>query len=224
MQNKWRCCLLPVPFLFLFFLCDNVLSGNYKTHDIQRLEKENRLLEEELKVVAKPIPYLVLDINKKNIYLKIKGTVLKEFNIIGIEVFGNRHLNIAYKLIERKAMYSPKRTEIKPPQYKAGDGTSSTSQEPDTFDIEDMPSNYTLIFNKGLSLSVSPQYKDGFFLSFLNRLSISIKHIWNSSIVVWNYLKKTPFIRIHAVMNIDDARALYWSLPEKADFIVVKNI
>ncbi|MBI3812858.1 MAG: hypothetical protein HY279_00095 [Nitrospinae bacterium] len=222
------------PFLLNLFLLfftfpyySSVLAGDDDIQKIHKLKQENSRLELELKAAVKPSIYAALDIEAKKIYLKIKGVVVKEFNIAGIETIGSGYFNGYYSMVKRKAVFPPRRIEIKPQQNKergnAAGSANEPAQQPDTFDIEDMPSDYTLIFNEGLSISVSPRFKGGFFMSVLNQTIRGLRYIWNSSCRIWNYFKDTPFIKIQIVMDRDDARALYWSLPDNADFIVIDS-
>ncbi|MEK6545228.1 MAG: hypothetical protein AABZ28_01695 [Nitrospinota bacterium] len=223
MQNiRWRL-LLAVSFIFLSQ--DNALSAGNNFRDIEHFRRENTLLKTELRIADKPLTYLVLDINDKKIFLKAKGIILREFNIIDMKIFGKRYIGQSYIFTERKALFSPKRTEITPqqPKNETADNSSSVPAQADTFDIEDMPTNYILYFNNDLSISVTPQFYKNIFLSALNYIKKKLIHLWNSLQLIWNYLKKTPFTRIETVMDTDDARALYWSLPENADLIIIKS-
>jgi len=220
MKNSFWHCLTTVPFLFVFLLWSPAFSVN-NAEEENRLRKENKLLEVELKSADKPVTYVVLDMDKKKIYFKIRGVILKEFDIINTEVLGIGHLKESYQLNNIKAIFSPKRKEIKPSKQRDTDRYSDNPQEKDTFGIEDMPSSYTMIFDNGLIISVTPQFHDGFFFSILNRINSGMKRFWNSSELVWKYFKKNPFIKIQVVMSSDNARAIYWSLSEKTKFIII---
>ncbi|HLA50182.1 MAG TPA: hypothetical protein VJ000_03210 [Thermodesulfovibrionia bacterium] len=211
-----------MPFLFVFIWCSNALSDDSNIQDI-KIRRETRLLELEAKAAAKPVAYVVLDMAKKKIYLKIRGVTLKEFDIVDSDTIGIGQLNESYSLVNVKAIFAPKRKEIKPLAQKKEEKTSSTTQEVDSYSVEDMPSNYTLILDKGLSISVSQHFKGNFLLSTLNYINKKMSRLWNSSKLLWSYLKKTPFIKIHAVMSKDDAHAFYWALPEKAEVIIIKQ-
>ncbi len=235
MNNKTVFCLVIrviCPFasfvftllLFIFLSLGTALSDDSNIQDINKIRRETRLLELEAKAAAKPVTYVVLDLAKKKIYLKIRGVILKEFDIVDSDTIGIGQLDESYSLVNVKAIFAPKRKEIKPPDQKKEEKPSSTTQEIDSYNVEDMPSNYTLILDKGLSISVSQHFKGNFLLSTLNYINKKISRLWNSSKLLWSYLKKTPFIKILAVMSKDDARAFYWALPEKADFIIIKGL
>jgi len=220
--------VVKLVFLFSVFSCHaSALASGDDTRKIHKLKQEVSLLESELKAAAKPAVYAILNIESRKIYLKIKGVILKEFNIAEIKTIGIVHFNGYYSMVKRKAIFPPKRIEIKPHRTEEKENLAASPQEAirqtDTFGIEDMPSNYTLIFNEGLSISVSPIFKDGFFMSVLNQTSRGLRYIWNSSCKIWNYFKKTPFIKIQIALERDDARALYWSLPDNVDFIVIDS-
>ena len=207
--------------LFIFLSWRPALSDDSNIQDINKIRRENRLLELEAKAASKPVTYVVLDLAKKKIYLKIRGVILKEFDIVDSDTIGIGQLDESYSLVNVKAIFAPKRKEIKPPDQKKEEKTPATSQEADSYSIEDMPSNYTLTLDKGLSISVSQHFKGNFLLSTLNFIGKKMSRLWNSSKLLWSYIKKTPFIKILAVMSKDDARAFYWALPEKADFIII---
>jgi len=213
--------IMTVPFLFVFIWCGNAFSDDSNIQDIYKISMENRLLELEAKAAAKPVTYVVLDLISKKMYLKIRGVTLKEFDIADSDTIGIGQLDESYSLVTVKAIFAPKRKEIKPPDQKKDEKPPTTTQEVDSYSVEDMPSNYTLILDKGLSISVSQHFKGNFLLSPLNYINKKMGRLWNSSKLLWSYLKKTPFIKILAVMRKDDARAFYWALPEKAEFIII---
>ena len=213
---------MTVPFLFVFIWCSNALSDDSNIPDINKISMENRLLELEAKAAAKPVTYVVLDLISKKMYLKIRGVTLKEFDIADSDTIGIGQLDEFYSLVTVKAIFAPKRKEIKPPAQKKEEKPASTTQEADSYSVGDMPSNYTLIFDKGLSISISQHFKGGFLLSILNYINKKMGKLWNSSKLLWSHLKKTPFIKILVVMSKDDAHAFYWALPEKADFIIIR--
>jgi len=190
--------IMTVPFLFVFIWCGNAFSDDSNIQDIYKISMENRLLELEAKAAAKPVTYVVLDLISKKMYLKIRGVTLKEFDIVDSDTIGIGQLDESYSLVNVKAIFAPKRKEIKPPDQKKDEK-----------------------LNKGLSISVSQHFKGNFLLSPLNYINKKMGRLWNSSKLLWSYLKKTPFIKILAVMRKDDARAFYWALPEKAEFIII---
>jgi hypothetical protein len=221
-KGFWRW-TITVPFLFIFIWFGNALSDDSNIQDINKIKREASLLELEAKAAAKPASYVILDLTKKKIYLKIRGVTLKEFEIAGSEIIGIGQLDESYSLITVKAIFAPKRKEIKPPSQKKEEKPADTTREADSYSVADMPSNYTLIFDKGLSISVSQHFKGNFLLSTLNYINKKVSQLWNSSKLLWSYIKKTPFIKIIAVMDKDDARAFYWALQEKTDFIIVRQ-
>ncbi|HAP67131.1 MAG TPA: hypothetical protein DCQ99_04875, partial [Nitrospinae bacterium] len=179
---------MTVPFLFVFIWCSNALSDDSNIPDINKIRRETRLLELEAKAAAKPATYVVLDLAKKKIYLKIRGVILKEFDIVDSDTIGIGQLDESYSLVNVKAIFAPKRKEIKPPDQKKDEKPPTTTQEVDSYSVEDMPSNYTLILNKGLSISVSQHFKGNFLLSPLNYINKKMGRLWNSSKLLWSYL------------------------------------
>jgi len=73
---------------FIFLYQNNALSAGNNLRDIEHFRKENTFLETELRIAGKPLTYLTLDINNKKIFLKAKGIILREFNIVDIKILG----------------------------------------------------------------------------------------------------------------------------------------
>ena len=115
------------------------------------------------------------------------------------------------------AFFPPKRKEIKP--YKPDDGTDLT-YDLDFLELKDVPSNYTLLFGKGLSVSIRGQAK-GLIPELIQLIRSILVHIRYSMTIVWNYLWRNEFAIIEMMMDKEDAQAFYWSLDEGMNILIV---
>jgi hypothetical protein len=216
-------------FLFLFSLGGSsqaIAGGDSIGHKIRALKHENCLLEAELRLASKGTSYVLLDLPTESdsapvrINLKNRGIVLREFDVERIRYRRTKGLVIeSIPLIKKTAFFPLKRKEIRP--HKPEDGADAISKL-DFLELEDMPSNYTLSFGKGLSISVTGQPKD-LIPSFIHLIRSILIHIRNSLTIVWNRLWNNEFAIVEIIMSKEDAQALYWSLEEGMSIVVMER-
>ena len=122
-------------------------------------------------------------------------------------------------LIKKMAFFHPKRREIKP--HKPEDGADTISQL-DFLELKDIPSNYTFSFGRGLLISITGQPKS-LIPRFVHLISSILIHIRYSLTIVWNHLWKNEFAIIEIIMGKEEAQALYWSLEEGMNIVVMER-
>ncbi|MGQ9646250.1 MAG: hypothetical protein ACUVWO_06895 [Thermodesulfobacteriota bacterium] len=119
-------------------------------------------------------------------------------------------------LLRKRAFFPISRKEIRP--HKPEEGPEADG-EMDFLELKDMPSDYTLIFGRGLFISVKRQPK-GFIQRFGYLIRSLFIHIRNSLTVVWNRLWNNEFAIIEVRMRSEDAQCLYWSLEQGVNIVV----
>jgi hypothetical protein len=186
-----------------------IVAGRLFGDEKLSLAGSNLLLENELALARKPSSYLVLDFGAKTISLKARGTVLKKWDIEKIKYWGRPVGIKSLKLIKKSAWSIPKRTNITPGKTNDKKGTDLGILE-----INDMPSNYSFVFEDKLRLSIRPRTKR--FFPFLHNLINSIS--WYTYLPIktlWFSVRKKSFVEIQCVLAGEQAaKALYWAVQE----------
>ncbi|MGB5158460.1 hypothetical protein [Desulfobacterium sp. N47] len=184
----------------------NNIKGNYI--------KQNRLLEEEIKLSRKADIYFVFNISEKVIYIKSRGINLKELGIQDSGRWGNSVSVNSYKVKEKSTFIKPGRETIKP-----GNDTKKDTFELEALELKDMPSRYTIVLFGGATVFIRPS-SQGIITATANAFYSSIKFFTHPLSMVWNTLKGSPYTAFDIVLNENDARALYWSLSNNSAIIV----
>jgi hypothetical protein len=216
-------------FLILFSLGGSsqaIAGGDSIGQKITDLKDENSLLEAELRLASKGVSYVMLDMRTESdsipvrINLKNRGRVLREFDVERIRYRRTKGLVIEpIPLIKKMAFFPLKRKEIRP--HKPEDGADAIGKL-DFLELKDIPSNYTLSFGKGLLISVAGQPK-GLISRFIHLIRSTLIHIRFSLAIIWNHFWKNDFAIIEIIMGNEDAQALYWSLNEGINILVMER-
>jgi len=203
-----------------------IAGGDSIGQKITDLKDENSLLEAELRLASKGVSYVMLDMRTESdsipvrINLKNRGRVLREFDVERIRYRRTKGLVIEpIPLIKKMAFFPLKRKEIRP--HKPEDGADAIGKL-DFLELKDIPSNYTLSFGKGLLISVAGQPK-GLISRFIHLIRSTLIHIRFSLAIIWNHFWKNDFAIIEIIMGNEDAQALYWSLNEGINILVMER-
>jgi hypothetical protein len=203
-----------------------IAGGDSIGQKIRDLKDENSLLEAELRLASKGVSYVMLDMRTESdsipvrINLKNRGRVLREFDVERIRYRRTKGLVIEpIPLIKKMAFFPLKRKEIRP--HKPEDGADAIGKL-DFLELKDIPSNYTLSFGKGLLISVAGQPK-GLISRFIHLIRSTLIHIRFSLAIIWNHFWKNDFAIIEIIMGNEDAQALYWSLNEGINILVMER-
>ena len=203
-------CLRWMPLLFILLISSEAVSGENDSR-----KHENQLLETELRIAQTRQIYSIFDLKNKKIYLKARGLLLRELSIDVFRVWGNLPAVKAATLTRKSALFPPKRVLVTP---KAGDDDTQPSVE--TLELKDMPTNYTLVLEGNISISVRP--KPTHLLSSLWSIRYPVQwYLARPVLTVWHALWKKPFTSIEIVLEEGDARSLYWSFLEGMKAIVL---
>jgi len=192
-----------IVFFMAFFIstdaaCDN--KGN--------LSSETQRLRAELKLAEKPDIYFIFNLKERKIYIKARGTLLREFRIIDMKYWGDYISANPLFLLKKSTFMKPGREKIKPGADQDGDEV-----EIDALELDDMPARYTLSLEGGVSISVTPE-PEGLITGLCNIIYSAGRYISGPVIMVWNALRKKTFTSIYIVLNKKEAQALYWSFHE----------
>ncbi len=192
-----------MPLLFILLAIGGAAGGEKGS-----LKYENQLLETELRIAQAPHVYSVFDLKHKKIILKARGVLLRELPIETFRVWGNLPAVKTAALIRKSALFAPKRVLVNP---KAGEGEAPPSEE--TFELKDMPTNFTLVLEGDISISVRPKPTN--LLSSILSIRYPVEwYLTRPVLTVWYTMRKLPFTSIEIVLEPGDARSLYWSFLE----------
>lgn len=201
--------------------------------------KENRFLEEELKLAKTPQYYFVLNLKERTLELRARGMVLKSWKASELRYTGKPVPLQVTTLTNKTALNPPERKVLNPAEQQAEearkaaeekarqeqqkkkengkkqDQTQATSATPaDTFDVEaleitDMPGSYELNFDDGLRIFI--RSKSGFSEKFRQTRETLLWYTWYP---VKHFLNRKSELRPQLILyfdNVRDAQGIYWA-------------
>ena len=204
-------------FYKLLFLCLFLAQGVEAAPlpELDRLVRENNLLKSENQVAKTPQVYVLFNLVEKKIFIKARGTVLKELSIDSLRIWGASIQVKPMTLLKKDALIEPERKEIKP--AKEGEETTSELQ---ALQVGDMPARYRLSLDDTIRLYVRPK-AEGTLSTLLNVLSSLKSYLIIRPLgTLWYALRGESFTEIVIYLSENDARSLYWAFQEGYDCIV----
>jgi hypothetical protein len=198
-------------FYKLLFLCFFLVRGVEAAPlpELDRLVRENNLLKSEHQLAKTPQIYVLFDLVEKKIFIKARGTVLKELTVDSYRIWGASIRVEPVTLVNKDALIEPERKEIKP--AKEGEETTSELQ---ALQVGDMPARYRLSLDEGIWLYVRPK-AEGTMSTVLNILSTLKSYLIIKPIgTLWHAFRGKSFTEIVIYLSENDARSLYWAFQE----------
>jgi len=204
--------------------------------DTLQVLKENKFLEEELKLARNPQYYFVLNLKEKTLELRARGMVLKSWRASELRYTGKPVPLQVTTLTHKTALNPPERKVLNPAEQQAEEARKAEEkargeeekkkkengkkQEPaqttpaDTFDVEaleitDMPGSYELNFDDGLKIFI--RSKSGFKEKFRQTREALLWHTWYP---VKHFLHRKSELRPQLILYFDntrDAQGIYWA-------------
>lgn len=174
--------------------------------DPDSLREANRVLEEEIKLAAKPQIYLLLDLPANAMSIKGRGIELHRFPIVSWRASTQRPLGTVFRLQARPPVARPK---------------AAIAENPDQAPIElkDMPVAFELQFDPPLTLWIAPPATEGPWGWVKSRS----KEWWNRfrSWVAPDAAANAPHLRL--TLSTDDARSLAWSVTDGLPLLIIRS-
>lgn len=201
-----------------------------------KILKENKFLEEELKLARSPQYYFVLNLKEKTLELRARGMVLKSWKASELKYSGKPVPLQVTTLTNKTALNPPERKVFNPAEQLAeearkaeeqarqaqakkkkenGQKPEQTQAAPtDTFDVEaleitDMPGSYELNFDDGLRIFV--RSKSGFKEKFRQTRETLLWYTWYP---VKHFLNRKSELRPQLILyfdNLREAQGIYWA-------------
>lgn len=177
--------------------------------DPASLREATRVLEEELKLAARPQAYLLLDLPAGVIRIKGRGVDLHRIAIMKWEVSSPVQLRGTFRLISRPPVV---RRKIDP--------SSTTEQEP--ISLADMPTDYPLSFVPGLEVDIRSMREEGLVqrtLSSAVQVWLSLKE-WGASLTSQSDQASPVELRVTLTLSVEQAQSLAWSTVDGMGLII----
>ncbi|MGE0471336.1 MAG: hypothetical protein AB7L09_07545 [Nitrospira sp.] len=173
---------------------------NLNLNDPRSVQEATRVLEEELKLAARPHTYVLIDLVGNTIQIKGRGVELHHMPIVQWSVGSWEKLSGIHRLVARPQVV---RRRIEP-----GKGDE---QEP--ISLADMPTYYDLSFSSGLTINVAPlAAKD----NLVQAITLMGKSWWrrlkNWTSMIGTDQPSTSAAPLEVTVSVDHAQSLAWSL------------
>ena len=180
---------------------------NLNLNDPGSVKEAARVLEEELKLAARPQTYVLIDLAEKTIHIKGRGVELHHMSIGQWTVKSRETLTGVHRLVARPSVV---RRKIEP-----GKGT-----EQDPISLADMPADYDLSFASGLTIVVaSSAAKDSLVqgIAFIGKAWWRRIKNWASAI---GQDSSMPPAHLELTVSVDHAQSLAWALVDGMAIII----
>ena len=167
-------------------------------NDPAALQEAARVVEEELKLAARPQTYLIIDLVGGAVQIKGRGVELHRLAILSSSLAHKEQLTGVFRLTARPSVV---RRKIDP--------TSQTEQEP--ISLSDMPSDYRLIFSPPLHVEIHSMTEERglqWLRSSGMALWLRFKR-WSERVVGKESDPESPAVAL--TLSIEHSRSLAWS-------------
>lgn len=178
-----------------------------ETTDPAALQEATRVLEEEIKLAAKPHTYLVINLETRVVLLKNRGITL---HYVPIENWSASHLSqleSAYRLRERPPII---RRKIDP----------VAGAEQDPISLADMPITFTLQFSPPLTIQVLPYFDNNPWQWATQRGRTWWNRFTSWGLTLWTGEKTPASPSLSITLAPDHAQSLAWSLIEGMPLLI----
>lgn len=184
----------------------NVLPP-WDPNDSTALHEATRVLEEEVKLAARPQTYILIDLTTNAILIKGRGI---ELHRIPIDNWSASHLSelaVAYRLRERP-----------PVNRRKLDPLGGTEQDP--ISLADMPTTFALHFSPPMTILVLSS-NDGHPWQWATQRG----HEWWRRLTAWSLTlwtgEKPPSLpSLDLTISSDHAQSLAWTVTENMPFLI----
>ena len=181
-------------------------------NNLNELKEATRVLEEELKLAARPQTYLLIDLGGSTIHIKGRGISLHQIPIVTWMAESKENLPGIHRLVARPAVV---RRKIEP--------GAGVEQEP--ISLADMPTDYVLSFTPSLSVTVIPSISSDSLLQnvvLLGKVGWRNVREWTSRLLADRSSESTSHLRMTLV--VDHAQSLAWSLVDGMALVIRRPV
>lgn len=176
-------------------------------NDGRALKEATRVLEEEVKLAARPHTYVLIDLATNSVQIKGRGVGLLQIPIIAWTAESQEDLKGIHKLVARPSVV---RRKINP--------GAATEQEP--ISLTDMPTDYVLSFTPAMTISVVPSATSEHPVQSLVNLGKAWWHglaNWTTSLLT-DHSSRSPHLQL--TVTADHAQSLAWALVDGMALVI----
>jgi len=186
--------LFPVP----GWAAEGEVFPDLDINDPVALQEGSRVLEEELKLAARPQTYLLIDLVEGVIQIKARGVDLHRLPVAAWTVTELPRLTGTFRLTARPPVV---RRKIDP--------SATTEQEP--ISLSDMPTEYRLSFTPAMTMDVESAAEQGAmgWIQATSRKVWKRLRIWRQQLGGVQSPSEAPTISL--TLSSEQARSLAWS-------------
>jgi len=179
-------------------------------NDPASLREASRVLEEELKLAARPRTYVVIDLVTATIQIKNRGIDLHRIPIAAWSASAREQMAGTFRLITRPPVV---RRKVNP--------SATVEQEP--ISLADMPTQYNLSLIPPLSLDVVPAAREAplrWAWAQAKRWWWQLKN-WRDSFVSSPSFPIEPHLQL--TLSLEQAQSLAWSLVDGMPVVIRRS-
>ena len=172
------------------------------------VSEANRLLEQELKVAARPQVYVVLDLTRSLVLIKGRGIELSQIPIVRWRQSGDGPTEGVYRLLARPPVNRPK---------------AAPTDTLSPIELDDMPEAYELRFDPLLVITVSPPAGERFWpwvVAYLREWWIFL----TARFGVTATRADGANVRLHLTLSATAAQSLAWSLTDGMTLLIGRTL
>lgn len=175
-------------------------------NDPAALQEASRVLDEELKLAARPRTYLIVDLVSATILIKDRGIDLHRVPLLAWSWSAPEQMTGTFRLVARP-----------PVVRRKVDPSSTTEQEP--ISLADMPTDYRLIMTPAFNVDIVPAASD----APLRWAWAQGKRWWGLFLVWIDARLSVPSASapaLHLTLSREEAQSLAWSLVDGMPLVV----
>lgn len=181
---------------------------NLNLNNANELKEATRVLEEELKLAARPQTYLLIDLGASTIHIKGRGIDLHQLPIVAWTVESQEYLKGIHRLVARPSVV---RRKIEP----------GAGAEQDPISLADMPADYVLSFTPSLSITVVPSVaSDSLFQSAVLLGKVGWRNVrdWADRWFTDGSSEAASHLRL--TLSVDHAQSLAWTVVDGMALVI----
>lgn len=184
----------------------DVLPG-LDPNDAHSLQEAIKLLDEEVRLAARPQTYVIIDLVDRSILIKGRGVELHRFPI---ERWSAVQLTEAHGTFRLQKRPPVTRRKVEP--------AAGTEQLP--ISLDDMPTDFTLLFSPPLTVAIHPSASDNLWrwLLFKAREWWVWLKSWGLILTTGSAPPSQP--SIHLTVTSHHAQSLAWTVTEGMPFLL----
>jgi hypothetical protein len=184
--------------------------------DLPALWRDSRRLEAEAELAQKPKSYFVLDLAARRVAVKARGMDLLRIPVEETGYWGRRLTPGPTALVAKESLKQPARPQIRP-----GEEKKDETLDEQILEVKDMPTAYHLRLEDGLDVQVLPAAEPGFWPQLRRRLRFWRWGVERALATLRERREHRETRSLYLVLQPEAARALYWSLYEGIEGVIV---